>query len=161
MNPQWGIGNENNLLVRIHADMRRFRALTTHQTIIIGRKTLLSFPSGKPLPNRDNIILTRNPSFQASGATICHTLSELRDAVWKKDPESIFVCGGESVYKLLLPYCEKALVTMSDVSCPADRFFPNLNLLPNWVLSGAGPTEREGEITFRFLEYTNTCLQKL
>ena len=138
VNPQWGIGNENRLLVRIHADMRRFRALTTGGTIIIGRKTLESFPNGAPLPNRENIVLTRDRNYRAGNAIILHDVSELRDALSTQDPDTVYVCGGEQIYRQLLPYCSHALVTLTDTSAAADRTFPNLNLLPNWILTEVG-----------------------
>lgn len=161
VSPRWGIGNKNQLLVHIHADMRRFRTLTTNHTIIIGRKTLRTFPDGKPLKYRENVILSRDPSLHVEGAVVCRDLLTLRDAISGKDPDSVFVCGGESVYQLLLPYCSKTLVTMSEIEGEADRFFPNLNLLPNWILTDVGPFEREGETAYRFLTYTNTDIKKL
>lgn len=158
--PGWGIGNENELLVRISADMRRFRALTTGHSIIIGRKTLATFPKGKPLPNRENIILTHDPLFTAENAVICHTLKELFSVLRERDPESVFVCGGEQIYRQLLPYCTTALVTLTYSDAEADRFFPNLNLLPNWVLTSVGEKQYENETAYRFLTYTNTEPQK-
>lgn len=159
--PQWGIGSENRLLVRIREDMRRFRAFTEHNTIIIGRKTLLTFPNAAPLKNRENIILTRDPSFSVDGALICHDLHELNRLLSDRDPASVFVCGGEQIYRLLLPYCDTAHVTMTFTDASADRFFPNLNLLPNWILTDVGERRTEGETDYRFLTYTNTDVQKL
>ena len=159
--PQWGIGSENRLLVRIHADMRRFRMLTSHNTIIIGRKTLDTFPNGAPLPNRDNIILTRDPMFSADKAIVCHDLSELAHALSDRDPNTVYVCGGEQIYRLLLPYCDSALVTLTYTNAEADRFFPDLNVLPNWILTDAGEKQDEEGIDFRFLTYTNTDPREL
>lgn len=159
--PAWGIGNENGLLVRISADMRRFRALTTGKTIIIGRKTLLTFPDGKPLKNRENIVLTRDPSFAAEGAVICHSLDELKATLADRDPDSVYVCGGEQIYRLLLPYCTTALVTLTETDASADRFFPNLNRHPAWILTGVGEKQTENGVDFRFLTYTNTSVMPL
>lgn len=156
VNPRWGIGNENKLLVRIHEDMRRFRALTSGHTIVIGRKTLETFPGGKPLPNRENIILTRNAQFEADGAIVCRDLPSLAAVLSERDADRVFLCGGEEVYRLLVPYCKTALVTLTDVSIKADRFFPNLNRLPNWILKSESEPGREGDLTYRFLEYENT-----
>ena len=154
--PQWGIGNDNHLLVRIRADMRRFRTLTTGNTIIVGRKTLESFPNGMPLPSRENIVLTRDPAFLAEGAPVLHDLAELRDVLSSRDPDSVFVCGGEQIYCQLLPYCSAALVTLTYADEQADRHFPNLNLLPNWVLTEVGEKQYENNQAFRFLKYSNT-----
>ena len=159
--PQWGIGNDNRLLVRIHADMRRFRAFTTGGTIIIGRKTLESFPTGAPLPNRENIVLTRDPNFRAGSAIVLHDIIDLPDVLSSRDPDTVFVCGGEQIYRQLLPYCSHALVTLSNVSPSADRCFPNLNLLPSWILTEVGEKQSENDLAFRFLTYTNTSVRKL
>ena len=161
VSPQWGIGSENHLLVHIRSDMRRFRQLTTGHTIIIGRKTLETFPNGKPLPNRENVILTRDPDFAVEGAVIAHDLSELNSILSEREPDSVFVCGGEQIYRQLLPFCSDALVTLTDTAEPADRFFPNLNLLPNWVLRESGEKQYENETAFRFLRYTNNVVRSL
>lgn len=161
VSPDWGIGSNNELLVRIRADMKRFRALTTRNTIIVGRKTLLTFPDGKPLPSRENIVLTRDASFTVDGAVVCRDLDELRILLKEREPDSVYVCGGESVYRLLLPYCTKALVTVTYTNKQADRFFPDLDQAQNWILSEVGPTEMEGDLKYRFLEYLNTETKKL
>lgn len=154
--PQWGIGKDNDLIVRIRTDMRRFRMLTTGNTIIVGRRTLESFPNGEPLPNRTNIVLTRDPDFQAKNVISCSDLNALRNAITGLDPDSVYVCGGEQTYRLLLPYCGKALVTLNDSDIKADRFFPNLNLMPNWILTEVGEKQYENQTAFRFLTYINT-----
>ena len=121
VSPKWGIGSDNRLLVHISADMRRFRSFTTNRTIIIGRNTLATFPKGKPLPNRENLILTHDPDFSAESAVICHTLEELFSVVKDRDPDSVFVCGGEQIYRQLLPYCSKVFVTLTYSDAKADR----------------------------------------
>ena len=161
VNPRWGIGSENHLLVRIRADMRRFRELTTGNTIVIGRKTLETFPNGKALPNRENIVLTRDSAFVADGAIAVHDLSELHKILSAHESDSIFVCGGEQVYRQLLPYCSDALVTLTYTDEIADRFFPNLNLLPNWILTEIGDKQYENDLAFRFLKYKNTDVHML
>lgn len=159
VNPKWGIGTDNRLLVHIRADMRRFRALTTGNTIIIGRKTLETFPNGSPLPNRENVILTRDKTFCVEGAIVLHDLKELRDILSVRDPASVFVCGGEQIYRQLLPYCSEAFVTLTYTDERADRYFPNLNLLPNWILTEVGDKQYENDLAYRFLTYTNTAVQ--
>jgi len=159
VSPEWGIGSENRLLVRIRADMRRFRTLTTGGTIIIGRKTLETFPNGSPLPNRENIVLTRDSSFHADGAIVLHQLSELKNLISLRDPDAVFVCGGEQIYRQLLPYCSDALVTLTYSFADADRYFPNLNLLSNWVLTEVGEKQYENDQAFRFLKYSNTAVR--
>lgn len=155
VSPDWGIGNQNRLMVRIHADMRRFRALTVNNTVIFGRKTLDTFPNGDPLPKRNNIVLTRDPGFQKEGLTVCHDLAELKDALNGLDPEKVYVCGGEQIYRLLLPYCKHAYLTLTETYDTADRFFPNLNRLFDWTLTDVGEKQYEDGIAFRYMTYTN------
>ena len=72
----WGIGKDNRLLVSIPQDMKFFRNETTGNVVIMGRKTLESFPGGRPLPNRKNIVLTRDPSYTVKDATVVHSVEE-------------------------------------------------------------------------------------
>ena len=160
VSPRWGIGYKGRLLVSVPADLRRFRELTTGKTIIYGRKTLLTFPDQRPLPHRENIILTRNPDFTAEDAIICHSLEELKPLLQERFSENLFVAGGESVYKLLVPYCEKAYVTFSYTDLQADRFFPDLNTRENWCVTSIESTQVEGRVPYRFVEYTNSAPQK-
>ena len=161
VSPNWGIGINNDLLVHVHADMRRFRALTLHNTVIFGRKTLDTFPNGDPLPKRNNIVLTRDPEFQKEGLTVCHDLIELKDAISGIDPEKVFVCGGEQIYRLLLPYCSSVILTLTEVYLPADKSFPNLNRMRNWMLTNVGERQTEDGIAFRYLTYRNTDTKSL
>lgn len=149
----WGIGQDNRLLITISDDLKRFRRLTTGRTVILGRKTLETFPSGRPLRGRRNLILSGNPSFYVSGATVVHSLAELRQAVLPDEPLSVI--GGASIYELLLPYCDTAYVTKTLISPPADRFFPNLDELPNWELADASDILEENGVRFQYLDYVN------
>ena len=99
----WGIGKNGKLLVSIPTDLHRFRELTLHKTVVYGRKTLATFPNGLPLSNRENIILTRDPEFKIEDAVICHDLDELKSVLRDRYSDNVFVIGGESVYKLLVP----------------------------------------------------------
>ena len=161
VSPNWGIGFENNLLVHIRADMRRFRALTQNNTVVFGRKTLDTFPNGDPLPKRNNIVLTHDSRFQKDGLTVCHSLSELKTAIEVLDPDTVFLCGGEQIYRLLLPYCSKVFLTLTEVYDQADRYFPNLNRMQNWMLSDVGEKQSENGIAFRYMTYTNQNVIRL
>ena len=154
--PHWGIGKNGKLLVSIPTDLLRFRELTLNKTVIYGRKTMETFPGGRPLAGRENIILTRNQNFTAEGSIICHSMDELKSVLRDRYSENLFVIGGESVYKLLVPHCEKAYVTFNYSELKADKFFPNLNRNENWYVSAIQPTQIEGRTPFRFVEYTNT-----
>ncbi len=145
----WGIGNKGKLLVSIPNDMKMFRAETTGRVVVLGRKTLATFPQGKPLPNRTNIILTRDENFTAPGALIVHSVEELLEEVKNYPPEDVYVIGGDSIYKQLLPYCDTAIVTHSDYAFEADTYFPNLEEDPEWEM-----TAESEEQTYFSLEYT-------
>ena len=130
----WAIGYKNKLLVSIPADMKFFRQLTGGKVVVMGRKTLESFPNGLPLKNRTNIVLTGNPNYHVKDAVIVHTTEELLEELKKYDEEEIFVIGGESTYRMMLPYCSKVYVTKIDHAYQADTYFPNLDQLEDWEM---------------------------
>ena len=152
----WGIGLEGRLLVSISADLKRFRSLTTGKTVILGRKTLETFPGGRPLKNRRNLILSRNPALGIEGAEIVHNLAELRGACRGCAEEDIAVIGGASVYELLLPYCRRARITKTLLSPAADRFFPNLDKLPGWSVESRSEILEENGVRFQYIDYVNS-----
>lgn len=151
----WGIGFENRLLVSISADLRRFRQLTTGKTVVLGRKTLETFPGGKPLKNRTNIILTANPAYQAEGAQIAHGTDELFALLRAQAHTDICVIGGASVYRLLLDYCDAARVTKTYVNCKADAFLPNLDAMENWTIQEKSEMLEENGLRFQYIDYVN------
>ena len=144
----WAIGKDNKLLVRIPADMKFFRETTTGKAVVMGRKTLESFPNGLPLKNRTNIVLTANLDYQAKGAVLVHSKARLMEELKKYNREDIYVIGGESIYRMLLDQCDTAYVTRIDYTYEADTFFPNLDERPEWEL-----VERSDEQTYFDLEY--------
>ena len=107
----WAIGNKHQLLVSIPNDMKHFREETTGKVVVHGRKTLATFPQGLPLKNRTNIILTTDKSFQVKDAIVVHSIEELLEELKKYNEEDIYIIGGESVYRQMLPYCKVAHVT--------------------------------------------------
>ena len=109
----WAIGNKNELLITIPADHRLFRQETEGKVVVYGRKTLSTFPQKMPLPGRVNVILSSSRDFQVKGAKVAHDLEELFEELRKYPREQIYVIGGESVYRQLLPYCRVAHVTKS------------------------------------------------
>ena len=150
----WGIGYQNKLLVSIPSDMRFFREMTEGKVIVMGRKTLESFPNGLPLKKRINVVLTHDRSYQVKDAVIVHDKEELLEEL-KKYQEDIFVVGGGSVYELLLPYCDTAYVTRIDMEYQADTFFPDLDQYPEWEL-----TEESDEQTCFDIEFTFTVYRR-
>ena len=151
------IGNGNALIWRIAEDLRRFKALTTGHPVIMGRKTLDSFPGGRPLPKRRNIVITRDPDFSREGCEIVHTPKDaLRLA---GDGEDVWLIGGGSIYTALLGRCRRACVTRVDAAAEnADTFFPNLDALPEWTVERTEAPVTENGLTYRFVDYVNTAL---
>ncbi len=131
----WAIGNKSELLISIPEDQKGvFRKYTSGNTVVFGRKTLLTFPGERLLPKRVNIILTRNPSFEKEGAVILHDREELREYEKMHPDEKIFLIGGESVYKSMLDLCDEAIITYIHKTFEADAYFPNLDQLKDWEL---------------------------
>lgn len=128
----WGIGKNGGLLFRIPEDMRRFRRLTEGKTVVMGRKTLESLPNGKPLKNRRNVVLS-SALKDGDGFETCGSEDELFEKIAGIPDEEVFVIGGETVYRLLLPYCRKAYVTRIEAEKPSDVFFPNLDGNADWI----------------------------
>ncbi len=123
----WAIGNKNQLLVRIPNDHKHFREETTGKVVVLGRKTLETFPQGQPLKNRTNIILSKDKEYRVKDAIVVHSIEELLEELKKYNDEDIYIIGGDSVYKQLLPYCNVAHVTKIDHEYEADAYFPNLD----------------------------------
>ena len=123
----WAIGKENKLLVSIPADMKFFRSTTTGKVVVMGRKTLESFPNGLPLKNRTNIVLTKDKNYKVKDAIIVHSIEEALEELKKYASEDVYVIGGDSIYAQMLPYCDTAHVTKIDFGYEADAWFPNLD----------------------------------
>ena len=149
----WAIGYRGKLLVSIPEDMKFFRSETTGKVVVLGRKTLDTFPGGQPLKNRTNIILTRNPNYQVKGSIICHSVEEVLEELKKYNSEDVYIIGGDSIYKEFLPYCDVAHVTRTDHVYDADAWFPNLEEDPAWVLTGESEEKTYFDLEFRFCRY--------
>ncbi len=149
----WAIGNKNRLLTSIPADMKFFREKTTGHVVVMGRKTLESFPNGLPLKNRTNIVLTANHSYQAKGAIIVHTKEELLEELKKYDSEELYVIGGGSIYEMLLPYCDTAYITKIDHAYAADTYFPNLDKMEDWEMTEVSEEQTCFDLEYVFAKY--------
>ena len=149
----WGIGKENRLLVSIPADMKFFRETTMGGVIVMGRKTLESFPGKRPLPGRTNVVLTTNKDYTVPGAICCHDLEELKKELAAFPTESIFVIGGESIYRQLLPWCSRAYITKIDHAFDADTWFPNLDEDPRWTMTQESEEQTCFDLEYRFVTY--------
>ena len=149
----WGIGYQNRLLVSIPSDMKFFRQTTTGKVVVMGRKTLESFPNGMPLKNRTNIVLTGNKDYHVKDAVIVHSKEELLEELKKYDTDTVYVIGGESIYRMLLPYCDTAYVTKIDRAFQADTFFPNLDEMDEWVMTEESEEQTCFDLEFTFTKY--------
>lgn len=148
----WGIGKDGELLVRLPGDMKYFREKTLGKVIVMGRSTLESLPGGKPLAGRTNIVLSRNPDFEA-GCKTCSSEETLLQNLNELQGEDVFVIGGAQIYEALLPYCTSVYLTKIDAVFPADRHFLNLDEEDEWELAWEGEPVEEKGITYRFTEY--------
>ena len=149
----WGIGNRERLLVSIPNDMKHFRQETVGKVVVLGRKTLQTFPQGQPLQDRTNIILSADKSYQVKGAVVVHSLEELLEELKKYDSDSVYVIGGESVYRQLLPYCDTAHVTRIDHAYEADAYFPDLDRDGEWEITADSDEQTYFDIPYTFLRY--------
>ena len=151
----WGIGKDNDLLFHIGEDMKRFRALTTGGTVIMGRKTLDSMPGGKPLPRRRNIVLTRQADFAREGVEVARSPEEVLRLTAGEDPEKVWVIGGGEIYRQLLPYCRLCWLTRVYARPESAVFFPDLDTLPQWQVLRSGAIVSDGTWDYQFIEYIN------
>lgn len=156
----WAIGNNNKLLVSIPKDMKSFREMTTGKVIILGRKTLATFPGGRPLDSRTNIILSSDKKYKVDGAVVVNSIDELLKEISKYDSDDIYVCGGESVYRQLIPYCDVAHVTRIDHAYDADTYFPNLDDSDEWEIEVESDEEVYFDVTYTFVKYRRTSAAK-
>ena len=150
----WAIGKDGDMLVRNPDDLKRFKQLTSGHTVIMGRRTLESLPGGRPLPHRENIVLTRSDAPSGEGYRIARGLKEAKALVAPEEDE-VFVIGGETVYRSLLPWVDECLVTLHHVRRPdADTWFPNLDAIGGWrlVARESGGTTPDGT-PFEYLTY--------
>lgn len=149
----WAIGKDNKLLVSIPADMKMFRQETSGKIVVMGRRTLESFPNGLPLKNRTNIVLTGNQDFKVKDAIIVHTIEELLEEIKKYPPQDVYCIGGDSIYRQLLPYCDTAHVTRIHFAYEADRYFPNLDEDPEWEVTAQSEEQTYFDLEYEFVKY--------
>ncbi len=153
VSPDWGIGDGKGMLYRLPGDLKYFRSVTLGHPVIMGRKTLESFPGGKPLPGRENIVITRNRSFHPEGVTVLHSLAALRRLAAARPGEHFFVIGGGEIYEKLLPDCETAYVTMVETEPPIvpTVFYPDLSKKRSCIMESASePHAEENGAVYRF-----------
>lgn len=158
VSPDWGIGDGKGMLYRLPGDLKYFRRVTLGHPVVMGRKTLESFPGGRPLPGRENIVITRNRNFHPEGVTVLHSLAALRRLLAARSDETFFVIGGGEIYEKLLPDCETAYVTMVETEPPvaASVYFPDLSRKRSWkMVSVSEPQSEENGAIYRFTVWQN------
>lgn len=138
---RWGLGYRGELLAHVRADLKNFAALTTGKTVILGSKTLATFPGGRPLKNRENIVMSRRADYSVEGAIVVHSVEELLEAVKERETDDIFVIGGESIYAQLLEYCDTAYITKFKKTFEADAFLEDLDASEKWECISVGETQ--------------------
>lgn len=149
----WAIGYKNELLVRIPNDQKWFQKVTTGKVVVMGRKTMETFPNGMPLKNRTNIVLTNDRNLKVKDAKLVYSVEELLEELKNYNTEDVFVIGGESVYEELLPYCDTAYITKIDYTYQADRYFPNLDKDADWSIESESDEQTYFDLEYYFVKY--------
>ena len=152
---KWGIGKNNDLLFHLPEDMKHFRATTLNKIVVMGSNTLKSFPNGKPLPKRTNIVLWPDGE-KRDDCTIVQSLEDLSAKLKEYDTEDVFIIGGAMFYRTMLPYCSRVIVTKVNTDGGAQVFFENLDALENWNMVSESEPVRDGEYELRFTVYENS-----
>ena len=152
----WGIGKGNDLLFRLPADMKHFKEATLGKVVVMGSNTLRSFPGGRPLQGRRNIVLWPDGP-QREDCAVVRSLGELFASVAPYSADDVFVVGGAMLYRTLLPYCSEAIVTKVDADGGAEVFFEDLDRLPGWSCAAEGEKLETNGYTIRFCTYRNAA----
>ena len=155
----YAIGRNNDLLFHLPKDLAFFKEKTLNKIVIMGERTYYSLPK-RPLPKRTTIVLSNNPNFNEEGVIITRSVDELMEVVNKFNPEDVFVCGGASVYNLLMESCEKAYITKIDKIVPADTYINNLEERENWKKIYESETIEDNGVPFRFETYVNEEMER-
>lgn len=156
---EWGIGKNNGLMFKIPADMQFFKNTTIGNVVVMGSNTLKSFPGGKPLKDRLNIVLYPDGE-DRDDCIIVRSLDQLFSEIKKHDSNKVFVIGGQMMYKTLLPYCTEVLVTKVDAVGGADVYFENLDENKSFILVSQSAPEVTNGYTIKFTVYKNLNPQK-
>ena len=155
----FAIGYKNRLLFNLPSDLVYFKEQTMGKVVVMGEKTYRSLPK-RPLPGRTNIVLSDNLNFTAEGAFVVHTLDELFKKLENYETENIFICGGASIYNLLMDYCDNAYITFVNASKPADTYINDITKMPNWEKVQESKQFQENGYGFKFTIYKNNNVKK-
>lgn len=152
----WGIGFKGSLLERVPEDMEFFKRMTLGKVVVMGRETFDSLPGRQPLKDRINIVLSRYGHFEDDRLIICRSMGELFKELEKYASEDIFVIGGESLYRQLLPYCNEAYITKFGNTYQADRHFINLDEASGWTSEILCEALSYNDFKYSRVRYVNT-----
>lgn len=156
----FAIGKDNNLLFNLPNDLKYFKAKTLNKVVIMGDRTYMSLPK-RPLPKRTNIVLSKNGIDVEEGVIVVRSLEELFKEIKKYNSNDVFVCGGASVYNLLMDYCELAYITKIEKTVPADTHINNVDKMSNWEVVEESPQEHENGLNYKFVVYKNNNVKKM
>ncbi len=156
----WAIGFKGKLLVSIPNDQKMFRNETKGKVVVLGRKTLETFPNGLPLKDRVNVILTHDKNYKAGDAIIVHDDDELFGVLKQYDPDDIYIIGGDSVYKRYHKYCDTAIITKIDQAYESDAFFPDLDKDEDWTMVAESEEMTYFSVEYTFREYRNSNVMR-
>ena len=146
----WGIGRDGTQPIALSADRKFFRETTRGAIVIVGRRTIADFPGQKPLPGRINVALSRNAD-EIPGFTLCRSPEEAAELA--KTAQRAMVIGGGSIYRQMLPFCDKAYVTKVYAGPESDTFFPNLDEAEDWKLAEILQSGEEDGIRYEMCLY--------
>lgn len=153
----WGIGKENRLLVHLPGDLKYFKERTQGKVVIMGRKTLESLPGGRPLPNRVNVVVSRNPDYKPEGCVMAASCEEAAKKALvlagSGGSDHVMVMGGASIYEQMLPICDTCYVTRLEQAFDADCSFPDLDADPDFQVVWESDRQEENGVFYRFVEY--------
>ena len=147
----WGIGKDGTQPIALSVDRKFFREMTRGAMVIAGRRTIADFPGQKPLPGRVNVALTRS-DLEIPGFTVCHSPEEAAELA--KTAEKAMVIGGGSIYRQMLPMCDRAIITKVHVTPESDTYFPNLDEHPDWVMTETLQSGEENGIAYEMCIYS-------
>ncbi len=147
------IGHKNELMWHIPDDLKRFKEKTRGHPIIMGRKTFESIVAmiGKPLPERQNIVVTRNKEYSIEGVIVCSSLKDALEKAKGLDAEEIHIGGGSELYTQALPYTDKLFVTYIDDEKEADAFFPEFS--QDFAVVEEHDIRNHNGIQYQFVDY--------
>ena len=156
----FAIGKDNNLLFFLPKDLAYFKEHTLNKVVVMGDRTYFSLPR-RPLPKRTTIVMTFDKNFHEEGVTAVHSLEELSTELKKYDSNDVWVCGGASIYNLLMDYCEYGYITKVHKIVEADTYINNVDKKENWELLKKGETQSENGLEYSFDVYENKDVKEL